>query len=190
MNEIEKYLYDEIDDKSLQIRIDYNIYEKKIDLFKLCDFLNITLIKYGDLSETQLLAINDKYNLNDGLSLIFYSKGKINNYLFYNESKPESRLRFTICHEIYHILNDNVISESLDEILADHFSRNLLIPKCLLIHEKYDDVYKVVKDFGVSYDAANYALDSALKWYNSKRYHITKVEEEFLKMYDELKIKK
>lgn len=85
--------------------------------------------------------------------------------------------------EIDYITDTNKIKEDYKEKVADHFARSLLIPRCLLIYENYDDPYKVADDFNVSYSAAKYALESALRWKKHPNFKFTEKEIEYLKLY-------
>ncbi len=181
MDDLEIEYYHKVDDKALQIRIDYNMFEKNIDVFLLCKKMGIVLVKYSSLNKVQYTLLRDTYGQNDGLTI------KINNrqYIFYNDDMIESRTRFTIGHEIDHITDNIHPNEKYEEKVADHFARSLLIPECVLIYEGYDDPYKVADDFNVSLEAATNALASATKWKNHPKFKYTKKEIEYLKLYRE-----
>lgn len=51
MNEIEKELYKKAEEYALQLRIDYEFYEKRIDAFELCKKLNIKVFKYSSFTK-------------------------------------------------------------------------------------------------------------------------------------------
>lgn len=76
----------------------------------------------------------------------------------------QARDRFTLCHELGHLLMHRGIALSRIDPLnpppiyknsewqADVFASQLLMPRALL--KQYSDAAAVVKDFGVSYEAA------------------------------------
>jgi Zn-dependent peptidase ImmA (M78 family) len=179
MDELEIEYYDIVDDKALQIRIDYNLFGNNIDIYSLCKKMGLVLVKYSSLNYEQLTIIANKYCLNDVLTITKNNS----NYIFYNDNIIESRTRFSLAHEIDHITDTIHPSNKYKEKIADHFARSLLIPKCVLIYENYNDPYKVVADFNVSYSAATYALESALRWKNHPKFKYTEKEIEFLKLY-------
>lgn len=181
MDDLEIEYYHIADDKALQIRIDYNLFDKNIDIYSLYKKMGIVLVKYSSLNYEQLTLLIDTYCLKDGLTI------KINNtnYVFYNDKEIETRTRFTLAHEIDHITDTIHPSEKYKEKVADHFARSLLIPQCVLIYEHYDDPYKVANDFNVSIPAATNALKSARKWYNHPNFKFAEKEKEYLKLYKE-----
>ena len=179
MDELEIEYYHIVDEKALQIRMNYNLFDNNVDIYSLCKKIGLVLVKYSSLNYEQLTIIADKYCLNDALTL---TKNNTN-YIFYNDKVIESRIRFSLAHEIDHITDNILPNEKYIEKVADHFARSLLIPKCVLIYENYNDPYKVADDFNVSYSAATYALESALKWKNHPNFKFTVKETEYLKLY-------
>lgn len=81
--------------------------------------------------------------------------------IYLNKDSPSSRQRFTLYHEIFHILahdnGDPVFKKSEDnevyfnEFLADHFSANILMPNDLVLAKwpEIKDVNKVAELFNV-----------------------------------------
>lgn len=178
MDGLEIQYYHKVDDKALQIRMDYGFFEHNIDIYDLCEKLGYVLIKYSSLNKSQLTLIKDTYNLNDGLTI---NKRGIH-YIFYNDCQIETRIRFTLAHEIDHSTDLIHPKEEYIEKVADHFARSLLIPQCILIYENYDDIYKVADDFNVSVSAALNALDAATRWKNHPNFKFTEKESEYLKL--------
>lgn len=180
MDDVEIQYYRKADEKALQIRIDYGLFEKNIDIYDLCRKLSYVLVKYSSLTEAQLALIGDAYGLDDGLTV----KKRGVNYIFYNDSQIETRIRFTMVHEIGHSTDTIHSKEEYMEKIADHFARSILIPQCVLIYENYDDVYKVADDFNVSVSAAENALNAATRWWNHPNFKYTEKELEYLKLYE------
>ncbi len=181
MDDVEIQNYRWADEKALQIRMDYCLFEKDIDIYDLCRKLGYVLVKYSSLTEAQLALIIDTCGLHDGLTI----KRQGINYIFYNDNQIETRIRFTMSHEIGHSTDSSHPKEEYVEKVADHFARSILIPRCVLIHENYDDVYKVADDFNVSVQAAENALNAAIRWKNHPNFKYTRKELEYLKLYKE-----
>ena len=93
----------------------------------------------------------------------FYSPE--NNCIFirsdvYNKARDEDgRARFTIAHEIKHVLYCEKDPSQKDEELANHFARALLAPSCLLFdYIDNQNAAEVADRFGISNPAAKNAL--------------------------------
>lgn len=179
MDEAEIGYYRIADDKALQIRIDYDLFEKEIDVCSLCKKMGVVLVKYSSLSPASRALLRDTYGQRDGLTI----KRNDVSYVFYNDKVIETRIRYTLAHEIDHITDAIRPNEKYMEKIADHFARSLLMPECVLIYENYIDPYKVADDFNVSISAAAYALDSAAKWKNHPKFKYTEKEVEYLRLY-------
>lgn len=149
MDELEIEYYHKVDEKALQIRIDYSMFENNMDVFLLCKRMGLVLVKYSSLDLVNYTLIRDIYGQNDGLTI----KRGNSYYVFYNDNMIETRTRFTLAHEIDHFTDTIHPSEKYEEKVADHFARSILIPKCVLIYENYSDPYKVADDFNVSLEA-------------------------------------
>lgn len=186
MDELERKYYHIADDKALQIRMDYNLFEKNIEIYYLCKKIGLVLVKYSSLDRLKYTLIKDVYHQNDGLTI----KNNNSYYIFYNDKHAETRIRFTLAHEIDHITDTIHSDEKYKEKIADHFARSLLIPNCVLIYENYNDPYKVANDFNVSISAATNALNSALKWKNHPKFKFSEKEIEYLHLYKKNIIKK
>lgn len=182
MDEKEIELYKKADEYALQIRMDYGFFDKKIDVFLLCEKLNITLVKYSFMTKDKKDCV-EKHNLKDGLTRTVGFCGWVCYFLLYNDSQMIERIRFTICHEIGHLVCDFYIPEEYEEKVMDHFARELLAPKCLLINGNYSNPYEVASEFEMSNSSANNALKSALARKKHKEFKYTEQEVEFLKLF-------
>ena len=178
MDELEKELYKKADEYALQLRLDYGFYINKINIFDLCEKLNIKLKKYSSLRKKDKEYLKQKTN--DGCSIIKMKNEIYNATIYYNDELVEERIRFTICHELGHIICDFEIPKELEEKIFDHFARELLAPKCSLINKEYNDVFVVSKDYDISIRAASYALKSANNWKMSEFFQYKEQEMEFL----------
>ncbi|WP_455719013.1 ImmA/IrrE family metallo-endopeptidase [Anaerosporobacter sp.] len=78
--------------------------------------------------------------------------------IFYNDEKPETRIRFSLMHELGHILLD-----SEDEFAANVFASNILAPRIAIQYssKNYKDVMNL---FGLSEEAANIAFNDYKRW--------------------------
>lgn len=144
-------------------RIILNVYETcsiknfPINCIEVIKNLEIPLYKYSELS---LIKEQECYKVSDDA---FKLKGKI----YYNDAFPHiRRQRFTLMHEVGHILLEHVGDTKENDDEADEFASHILAPR-ILIH-KYncrsaDQIYEL---FGLSHKASNRALLNYKKWYD------------------------
>ena len=140
--------YQNARDASWELLIDLNIGELPIQITVILKKLGIPLHKYGENKE-----FISRHNLDgiaqtsDGFTILVCGK----HHIFYDEDKSINRKRFTLAHELGHIICDHLFeirgnislttrnnepnySDSLEEQQANIFAIRLLAPSCVL-HE-------------------------------------------------------
>ena len=90
--------------------------EIPVDVFKLCQKLQINLIKYSNI-ESELLS----FLSNDGFTIL--DKEKRQYKIFYNDLMPDEKIRFTIMREIGHIMLDHKKYNKKNENEANIFAK-------------------------------------------------------------------
>ncbi len=104
-----------------EIMVKEHISELPVKVIPLCKKLGIKAIKYSEAPRVPKVG--------DGFSVVIGKKA----YIFYNDSVNSKRQRFTIAHEIGHILLGHNETEVEDrEVEADVFASRLLMPACIL----------------------------------------------------------
>lgn len=159
-NEIIEILADMFED------IGYKIFP--IDVFELCRMLRITLVQYSSLPEECIL--NVKSLSSDGFNLL---NPETNTYLiFYNAEMPLDRIRFTVMHEIGHIMLGHKIPSPVIEQEANFFAISALAPLGIIfkIEEKTPEQVSII--CGISFECACNVLD---------KYHRTMIYPRILK---------
>lgn len=173
--------YEKVDKMALRLRIDYNHFEKRLDVFKLAKQLNMVLIKYSSLSDEQLKTISGLEELNDGFTIIRKKKGNYEFYTFYNDQIGSARIRLTIAHEIKHVVFLEFNPSEKDEDLANHFARYILAPTCLVM--PYIGCFsqmEITDDFDISYEAACNAYNAAENRIIRNKTELGDYEKEFI----------
>ena len=100
---------------------------------------------------------------NDGFS-IFQNNSW---FIFYNPTiTPQERIRFTLMHEIGHIVLNHTEHSELAEAEADFFARYALAPTVLIQSLPEINEYTIHEKFGISITAARIALENYYKWRN------------------------
>ncbi len=176
--------YRELDSVALQLRIDYGFNGYKIDVFELARKLGIIIIPYSKLSNFQRNYINQNKKLEDGFSIRKETSELIQWHIFYNDGINFFRQRFTIAHEIKHVVFGETNPSEKDEILANHFARYLLAPTCLVMDFINSPLgpKDVFFAFDISLEAANNAFGAAISRCNSNFRGFTKLEKDFLSL--------
>ncbi|NLB91163.1 MAG: ImmA/IrrE family metallo-endopeptidase [Clostridiales bacterium] len=131
---------------------------------------DITIASLGDLNAYRATKYKLPYNTDDGSCKYSISTNEYN--IIYNEKQPEKRIRFTIMHEIAHIILGHVGAENpilsrdsttdyqklLYEAEANTFAGNALAPPVMIdyfLNKKPFDASLVQKKFNISYEAAS-----------------------------------
>ncbi|MCH4072364.1 ImmA/IrrE family metallo-endopeptidase [Pseudoramibacter sp.] len=123
-----------------------------IDPFEICQYFDIIVkpLFYNSLK-------------NDGLS--FYNP-KYQKFIIYYDSKVcVERQRFTIAHELGHILLGHVNDSELAEIEANYFASYFLAPSPLIWVYECKSFTDVSNIFGISFTCATYSFKRAQNWY-------------------------
>lgn len=140
------------------------------DMDSFCRSKNWNLISYED-SEKELTQISK-----DGYT--FYENDTFS--IFYNRDKPRTRQRFTISHEIGHIILfhhlyvptrilTNNKNKGIWEYQADTFAQNILFPVEWVNNLKGQSVDNIAKYLGVSKEMIHVRLNNLsedLYWFN------------------------
>lgn len=169
----EKYVYEIIS----QFQEDQGLSVFPLDPKKIIEKNGWKLIPYTN-SHDELMAIS-----HDGFT--YYYDGVF--YIYYNESKPPKRIRFTLFHEIGHIILNHHI-EFKKEILqssedtsfleseANIVARNLMAPAHLICN-LYHDSYVLFSKF---FQMSDEALTNRMKWLNRDFLKIKYKDKNFL----------
>lgn len=151
---LESNRYEEIVKAASEIIIDYGIVKFPIDVFLLAKKMGIIVSRYSkfDIDERAVLMNGS----DDGMP--WRSGNQI--YIAYNDLRIKTRIRFTIAHEIGHVVLGHTESTEENESEADFFARNLLVPPCVLLEKNIDTEENIMLTFNVSLSVATYSLNA------------------------------
>lgn len=100
----------------------------------------------------------------DAVSLFPPAFNPARTIVFYNDAMSRERVRFTLAHELAHlVLQHPDTGEDVYEHEADFFANYLLGPAPLVLRDSSLDEYAIQQDFGVSYSCAVAIRDRAWK---------------------------
>lgn len=121
-----------------------------IDPFVLCEKMGYILVKYSDLSPEVIEKYKSK---NENGFKIEDSDGTI--YIIYNDIKDIRIIKFTILHEIGHIVLNHLEDSKLAETQANFFAGYLLAPPIMINDLNIEnDISKISEVFGITYSCA------------------------------------
>lgn len=149
---LSKQRYEEINIAVYKLFRDYNIKTVPIDIEAICLKMGIKLIPYSQVKKEQrkkFMVISK-----DGFS--YLNEKEKCYYIYYNSEVQWQRTRFTIMHEIGHIVLGHSEYSEKNEAEANFFSRSALAPIPLLLRWEIEDVEEIVSTFDISYEAAKY----------------------------------
>lgn len=165
------YRYGEIIEDCVNMFVKHDIRNIPIDCFEIAHKMNITLKAYSMLTDEAKLAALEQSG--DGFALLrregFAPFMEKRWYVFYNDEMPKGRIRFTIMHEIGHIVRDHIEKSDLAEAEANFFAKYSLAPPPLVHEISPDDYLDIAAAFEISKESASYAMDYYKKWLNRKR---------------------
>jgi len=149
--------YNLIIDRTYDVFIECNVRSFPVDCFSVLAHYGYKTYTYQQVKQSneRLFAICKKYS-SDAF--------RYRNMICYNQRVIDSRIRFSLMHELGHILLNHVGNSPENEDEADCFASNLLAPRIAM-----DRTYCYTADdthnkFGLSYAAANRALIDYKKW--------------------------
>ncbi len=170
MNESNFYSnYMQARNKAWEIIFKFGINSLPVPISKLCNQMDIRLFSYIEADSLIKAYKLTEYTKNDGFATIIQ-----NNYvIFYNENIPKSRIRFTIAHEIGHIVLGDLIKTNPSgrsratswnigeqtepdpcEAAANIFASRLLAPACVLWKLGIDNADEISLLCGLSKSAS------------------------------------
>lgn len=182
-----KERYDQIESAVTNMFINHDIRNIPIDCFEIASKMNVILKPFSRLSERGLaeamkISEDGFYILvdNEGVEPFKYSQW----YIFYNDSMPKMRIRFTIMHELGHIVLDHTEMSDLAEIEANFFASYALAPPPLVHEIHVEDYLDIARAFNVSRQCAYYSFKNYKNWLNFGGEFYKETELELLRQFE------
>lgn len=173
--------FEEIKECVVNMYENFNINCVPISAFEIATKMGINVIPYSAYNERiQTLMLKQS---EDGFN-IETENGEF--YIFYDNTKIYGRVNNTIMYEIGHIVLEHSQDSELAEKEVKFFAKYALAPPVLIHKFKLKDTYEISETFGISLEAACYAITYYKKWlaYGGKRY--TSYEMKILNLFKEV----
>lgn len=166
--------YTEIRDAVWRLILDMEIKALPVKISKVLSTLGIALYTYQDnYAEIADLGLESLTKTSDGFTVV-----RKNQYIiFYDKTKLPARIRFTLAHELGHIILENGFSktdmgvlyttrnnepnkkDNPQETAANMFAARILAPSCVLHELKLFTVEEIVQYCSISKTAAEFKLE-------------------------------
>nr|WP_288830090.1 ImmA/IrrE family metallo-endopeptidase [uncultured Clostridium sp.] len=152
-----------------ELLIEQDVLELPVNLSKLIYLRrqNTHLMTYSQMAARFSMTVSDYKDLVPS-ELGFTMKMGNRNYILYNEEKGYCTNRFTIAHEIGHIMLGHKTDDSVAEREANCFARNLLCPVPVINSFNITDIYDYMGWFHIS----DLMAENCIKNISSDRYYI------------------
>lgn len=145
-----------------KLLLDLKINKVPIDLNRVINKLpNVKLKTYGDICRKRGMSFDEFIRIaeNDNGFLIKRSKNSGYQYIIaYNEMKDIEIRRFTIAHELGHIILGHTIDDKISEKEANCFTRNFLCPIPVSIEKQLYNRHDYVNTYNISPIAADVSI--------------------------------
>lgn len=158
-DELTKDRFDEMVLLAQSVLLDYGCYTFPVNVYGLANKIGMSLIPYSTLAPRKRERLLGVQGTERGLTISEVSNGNVAYCTYYNDDYSEAARRYTIAHEIKHIVSGDIEKSEdsftdKDECLANYFAKCLLAPQSIIITRGYRTKEEYVEHFGISYDAA------------------------------------
>ena len=178
---IPKSHFDWIEMKVVRLFQRAGIEEMPLDYLTLCDRLGIPLLKRSQASQSLLVNLEKlSGDIEPQLSAFFVKDPRLpQGVIYYDDSEPETRVRFSVSHELGH---KELLHEGGE--LAEHeanFFAGCAVAHPALIHQlDHIDIGSVSAAFGIGLDCAEKRIARYNRWRERNVRDYTPVEKELL----------
>lgn len=158
--------YQDARDAAWKILIDSHADSLPVDIRAICRHLGCKLYSYDNgWRIINAFKLRDQTEKTDGFTVLYHGTP----YIFYSRSVSETRQRFTIAHEIGHIVLGHVGEgkytminrepsprDSTDETQANQFAARILAPACVLNALDAVEAEQISSLCGISHQSAEF----------------------------------
>lgn len=151
----------DIQEKVLSLYQTFSIRSFPLDPLSIAEQLGFKVKSYSELSSKKASACRE---LSPDACLL-------EDTLYYENKYPKGRVRFTIMHEVGHI-----VLESTSEKDADAFASHSLAPRMAIHYSGCKNAADVIRFFGLSEEAADYAFNDYRSWHRTAVYRMSPLD--------------
>lgn len=152
----------------------YDSYYPRIEIFYLLFLLRKKVFVHTYSETAQRMGISIDEFIADcaesDLGYTVYDAEKKHWIIYFNDAKSEQTIRFTVAHELGHIILEHLTDSKCHDMEANCFARNLLAP--VPIREEYN--FKTADECSQCFDISELAAQVALDKTPNDKYYITR----------------
>lgn len=146
-----------------------------LDVFKECDIQSFP-VNCLDILEHYQLGIFSYSSLDDDFRdyCLKYSEDAYcyKDKIFYNTNMPNGRIKFSLMHELGHILLNHCDEHTHEmEKEANYFASHLLAPRMAIHYASCKNEINVSNKFSITHEAALHAFDDYRRWHRLISYY-------------------
>lgn len=169
--------YKQSRDFAWQILLDHEIRELPVKVSSICKALGVKIISYEKGKDIiEAAGLRKQCENNDGFTF--------HNVIFYNQGCTVGRQRFTIAHELGHIImhteglynREPSTQDDPIEHEANVFASRLLAPACVLWGLGVTTPEQISEICGISITAAEFRMDRLKILYERKKFLVSPLE--------------
>ncbi len=137
-----------------------------LDIINNCDIKSISYSSLTSKKRSHCLLVSDES---------FVLRGTI----YYNDDSIEQRMRFSLMHELGHVIlghSENRTPEEEQE--ANFFASNILAPRMVIHYSRCKNFADVMKKFNLSEQASIIAFDDYKRWIRTSKHRMTELDKE------------
>ena len=181
--------YNEIDKEVCKLFKRISIKKFPIDCFDICKQMKIKVCSYSELDEKTKGMCKEWASIDGFHALIEISKGKYEYRIYYNDLMNDRRIRFTIMHEIGHIVLNHTEHSILAESEANHFAAYALAPPPLIHYMKVEDFMDLAVIFELSEEFSYNAMKRYNNWLKYGSRYYLEYEEQLIDLFEPYMLK-
>lgn len=152
--------YSSIMRAAIETSLDFNFIQYPVSMERVLKTLHMRTVRYQQLP----MDLQRKVDNSDALTIPLPDKTSAEGFAIFVKDYswiPGSRIRFSLAHELAHLVLPEYQNHPMDERACEFFAANFLAPTCLILRERYSEVEQVMEAFHVSRSCAAHSLHRA-----------------------------
>lgn len=178
---IPSWRYDEIEKKAVDLYVEKQINRLPIDPFSIIKSKGYIAIPFSQIKRPIVTTISSDEE-NDAFS--FFSPKHNTFIIVYDDEKPLIRLRFTLMHEIGHILLGHKCESELAKKEADYFAAYALAPSPLIFRFTDGETNTIKSIFWISNQCAEICSSRFNNWITYGGCKLKNYEERIINLFN------